>query len=414
MSKTRKYLAILALALAGGSIYLLPYLKYIFYDQMISVMEISNTQIATMVSIYSVGCMILYIPGGILADKLSTKKSLIVSLIATAILTILYGVTMNYTLSLVIWFLLSMTTAFIFWTSLMKAVGQIGTEEEQGRMYGIYYAGNGLTQAICNAIALAVFSKFSDPAIGLKMAVLVMAAANIAAAAMVYFFVTDTNQEATDTSSESSFDFSKAKEVLKNPTVWLLSLTILCSYSIFTTSTYFTPYLTEVVGISEEMSSIIAIIRGNLFLVVCAPLGGYIVDKLRSTTKWFIIGNTLTAIFFILVVLIPSSSSQITIVLTTLMPCALGIMVYGVAFSMVGECKFPTAVTATVIGIASIIGYLPDFYMHNLCGLLLDNMGAAGYTYIFVMLAGISLLGAFLAYVIKKRVSKEEKLDIMS
>lgn len=408
--KAQKYLAILALSLAGGSIYLLPYLKYIFYDQMISVMEITNTQMGSMVSFYSIGCMLLYIPGGILADKFSTKKSLILSLLATAVLTVLYGVTLNYTLSLVIWFLLSITTAFIFWSALMKAVGQIGTSEEQGRMYGLYYAGNGLTQAICNSIALAVYSKFADPTTGLKMAVFVMALANIAAAIMVYFFVTDSKKEKTETVSEDKFDLSKAKDVLKNPITWLLSLSILCSYSIFTTSTYFTPYLTEVVGISEEMSSIIAIIRSNLFLVFCAPLGGYIVDKLRSTTKWFMIGNTLTAIFFFLIIAM-SSSSQMVLIALTLIPSALGYMVYGVAFSMVSECKFPVSVTATVIGIASVIGYLPDFYMHNICGMLLDNMGSAGYNYIFAILGTICILGIALPFMIRKKVNKEEKLN---
>ena len=31
-SKARKYLTIIALGLAGGSIYFIPYVKYVFYD----------------------------------------------------------------------------------------------------------------------------------------------------------------------------------------------------------------------------------------------------------------------------------------------------------------------------------------------------------------------------------------------
>ncbi|MEG0051436.1 MAG: MFS transporter [Terrisporobacter sp.] len=413
MEKLKKYMALIALSLSGGSIYLLPYLKYIFYDQMISVMEITNTQMGTMVSMYAVGCMCLYIPGGILADKFSAKKSLIISLILTAILTIAYGVTLDYKLSMIIWLLLSATTAFVFWTSLMKAIGQIGGEEEQGRMYGIYYAGNGLTQAICNSIALTVFSKFDNPQVGLKMAVFTMAAANIFSAVMVYFFIEDTKKDKTESLSSEQFDLSMAKKIVKMPIVWLVSFAILCSYSVFTTSTYFTPYLTEVVGVSEEMSSIIAIIRSNLFLVVCAPLGGYIADKLKYTSKWFVIGNTLNAIFFFLIVIAPKSSQMILIFLT-LIPSALGYMVYGVAFSIVGECKFPVFITGTVIGLASIIGYLPDFYMHNICGVLLDKMGSNGYNYIFLLLGVICSIGALLSYMIRKKLKNEEKLDILS
>ena len=406
MSKFKKYMAIVALSLSGGSIYLLPYLKYIFYDQMVDVMQVTNTQMGTMMSMYAIGCMLLYIPGGILADKLSSRKSLIVSLILTAILTVLYGVTLNYTMSMIIWFLLSITTSFVFWTSLIKAIGQIGTAEEQGRMYGIYYAGNGLTQAICNSIALKVFSQFQDPVQGLKMAVFTLAAANIFSAIMVYFFI-EKGEPVQSENNDEKFSFKEAKNIIKKPLVWLISGTILCAYSIFSTSTYFTPYLSEVVGISEETSSMLAIIRSNIFLVIGAPIGGYIVDKLRSTSKWFIIGNLLAAVTFFIILVIPVENQNL-IIGATLVPSLLTYMLYGVAFSIVGECKFPAYVTGTVIGIASIVGYLPDFYMSNVCGVLLDNLGGAGYNYIFAMLGGLALLGAGLSFAIRKKIYNKD------
>ena len=67
-SKLRKYLTIIALGLAGGSIYFLPYIKYVFYDAQISTMGITNTQSGLMLTMYTIGNMILYIPGGIIAE----------------------------------------------------------------------------------------------------------------------------------------------------------------------------------------------------------------------------------------------------------------------------------------------------------------------------------------------------------
>ena len=55
---------------------------------------------------------------------------------------------------MVIWLGLSFSTAFVFWSSLMKAIRIIGTEEEQGFMYGLYYACNGITGALTNTFAL--------------------------------------------------------------------------------------------------------------------------------------------------------------------------------------------------------------------------------------------------------------------
>ena len=155
-AKVKKYLTVMTLGLAGGSIYFLPYIKYIFYDAQIASMGITNTQSGLLLTMYTIGNMILYIPGGIIADKVSPKKALVISLLSTAALVYIYAFTMNFQIAMVIWTALSFSTAFVFWSSLMKAVRIIGTEEEQGFMYGLYYACNGITAALTNTIALNV------------------------------------------------------------------------------------------------------------------------------------------------------------------------------------------------------------------------------------------------------------------
>ena len=95
-SKLRKYLTIIALGLAGGSIYFLPYIKYVFYDAQISTMGITNTQSGLMLTMYTIGNMILYIPGGIIADKVSPKKALVISLLSTTALAYIYAFSMNF------------------------------------------------------------------------------------------------------------------------------------------------------------------------------------------------------------------------------------------------------------------------------------------------------------------------------
>src|SRR5665648_16115 len=148
MSKVSKYLAILALGVAGGSIYLIPYIRYVFYDWQLEALGLTNTQLGTLSTAYAIGCMLLYIPGGMIADKLSTKKCILISLLATTVLTGILSITSGYTITLGIWFLFAFSTTFIFWGSLMKTIRMIGTEKEQGFMFGLYYLGNGVTGAI--------------------------------------------------------------------------------------------------------------------------------------------------------------------------------------------------------------------------------------------------------------------------
>lgn len=83
-------------------------------------------------------------------------------MLATSALTIIFAITIflglpgsvAFGISLVIWLLLALGSGFVFWTALLKAIRIIGTEEEQGRMYGVYYAANGTTAAIIAVVNL--------------------------------------------------------------------------------------------------------------------------------------------------------------------------------------------------------------------------------------------------------------------
>ena len=82
----------------------------------------------------------------------------------------------------------------------------------------------------------------------------------------------------------------------------------------------------------------------------------------------------------------------------TLLPGAVTMMMYGVVFSSVSEAGISRTMTGTVIGISSIIGYLPDSIYSVLFGKWLDNKGAAGYTNIFIFLVASGILGAVLGF----------------
>ena len=202
-SKLRKYLTVAALGLAGGAIYFLPYVKYVFYDAQIAAMGISNAQSGLLLTMYTIGNVILYIPGGIIADKVSPKKALVISLLATGALCFIYAFTFNYYLSLAIWLGLSFSTAFVFWSSLMKAVRIVGTEEEQGFMYGMYYACNGLAGAITSSLALYASNTAGDDLVaGFFRAVLVGGTMAIVAAVLLIFLMSNKAGSESDEGSK--------------------------------------------------------------------------------------------------------------------------------------------------------------------------------------------------------------------
>lgn len=406
-SKLRKYLTIIALGLAGGSIYFLPFIKYVFYDAQIAAMGINNTQSSMLVSMYGIINTILYIPGGIVADKVSTKKALVVSLIGTTLLAYIYALSLNFVLSMVIWAALSVSTAFVFWSALMKAVRLVGDEEEQGFMYGIYYACNGIVATLTNTLALQVYKTGADMASGFSRAVFVGGSVTTVAAIMLIFLMDDKKVSNTaGMDDDSKFHFKDVGTLVKNPVVWLISLVILVGYGFYSCISYFNPYLTSVMGLTVEDSGLISLIR-NYLLLLLTPLGGLLADKVfKSTCKWLMVGFTCVGALFLMVMFLPESIGGMGASLYTLLPGAMTMMSYGVVFSTVSEAGIPRKLTGSVIGIASMIGYMPDFVYNMIFGRWLDVHGTTGYNYIFTFLAISGFVGAIMAYFIYRHGKK--------
>ena len=398
-SKARKYLTIIALGLAGGSIYFIPYVKYVFYDAQIAAMGINNTQSGLLLTMYTIGNMVLYIPGGYLADKVSTKKALIISLVATSVLTWVYAFSLNFVVSMIIWLGLSFSTAFVFWSALMKAVRIVGTEEEQGFMYGLYYACNGIAAALTSFISLYAYNTAGeDIKSGFVRGVNASGVVVLIAAICLVFLMKEDAGKVTTESDDDKISLPMVEKVLKSPVVWILSIVILCGYGLKSSVSYFNPYLTEVVGVSAVNSGIFSIIN-NYLLLLLAPVGGILADKVfKSTCKWLSVSFVILAVLFGGVLLIPSDISPMVASIYTLLPGAVTMMMYGVVFSSVSEAGISRTMTGTVIGISSIIGYLPDSIYSVLFGKWLDNKGAAGYTNIFIFLVASGILGAVLAF----------------
>ena len=63
-NRTRYFLALISLGLVYGTMFNLPYMKYIFYDAMIESMGCTNTQLGLLVTVYTVISCVGLIPGG--------------------------------------------------------------------------------------------------------------------------------------------------------------------------------------------------------------------------------------------------------------------------------------------------------------------------------------------------------------
>lgn len=172
-------LVLLILSLIAGLMYLTPLLRFSFYDQMMDALNLTDIQIGTLGSVYAIFCVICYPVSGVLADKFSTKKLLVISNFAMALITIWYCLLPGFTSLIIIHGLYGIFSIATFWSPYLKAVRQLGSEEEQGRLYGISEGLRGIGQTIVATICLFVISSFASMAVGFRVLLIILSLIHI-------------------------------------------------------------------------------------------------------------------------------------------------------------------------------------------------------------------------------------------
>lgn len=422
ISKVKLYLTLFALGLAGGAIFIIPYIRSVFYDLQLEVSGMTNAQSALLLTGFSIASLIFDVPCGMLCDKIESKKGLIFALVGTTLVTIVYAFfNTSFVVAVIIWLVLAFLTMGIYWPIFSKVLNIIGnktgTAGRSGTSFGIYYAFNGICAAILQAVMLWVSGQFSDPAASFRAAILIAAGSTILATIIIVFcfdseLATPDEKMATEMKKEkehSKVEVKQLTDVLKNPMVWMTMLICMIAYTMYTMMSYFTPFLTAVVGISPDASGVFAIIRTYVFLIL-ALVGGIIADKIfKSTTKWMLVVFALTAVIIGGLFIMPAGVGPLFVSCYTLLPAALVQMSYPLKYSVIGEIGIPQGLLGTATGLAAFAGALPDLFLGPIIGTLIDNRGNEAYYILFAILIVLLIIGCICAAFIVKNQNKGKK-----
>ena len=103
MAKTKnsaKIITLILMMLSLNTIYVLPYLMYTYYTPLQEAMHLVGQDAAygKLLNIYGIANVILYLPGGWIADKFDAKKLLIISMIGTGALGLWEATWPSYTI----------------------------------------------------------------------------------------------------------------------------------------------------------------------------------------------------------------------------------------------------------------------------------------------------------------------------
>ena len=394
--KLKNILTLIVLGMCGGTIFLLPYLKYVFYNQMIAATGLNGQDLGFLVAMYAFINLFVLLPGGILADRLSSKWCIFWSLISTSALTVVYAFTFqSYVASLVIWGLLAVSTIFVAWAAIMKTVRAVGAAAV-GTAYSIYYAANGLTGAGGAWVVLTVYEALAEGS-GPNLdaffwSVISVAAMTTIVPFILLWFLRDFREHAEDGEKKSLPTLKDSIAVLKMPKIWLVSIVLFSTYTLYLGMTFFTPYLSQAFGISDQTSGMLTTIRSFVFMSL-TPLTGIFADKIaKSTLKWFLIATPLVIVPLLAINWIGNAEGMGTIVIILTMVAAFFVCsLYASMFSIVSEVQVPISIAGTAIGLVSIFSYTPDIVMQPLFGHFVDQNNYGG---IFLTLAAMAALAA--------------------
>jgi nitrate/nitrite transporter NarK len=296
---------------------------------------------------------------------------------------------------------------------MMRTTRILGGESTQGLAFGALDGGRGLVAAVVGSIALWILSIFigsevldvdpSERAAAFKKVILFFSLLIFAISILVAYAL-------RPLARTSSIDFERLsaeglRKVLRLPTVWLQALIIICAYSGYRVADDFSLLAQDVLGYNEVDAAGVGTI--SLWLRPIAAIGAGLLADRVSTSR-------MTQCCFILLIIAglvmgfwPITANVSLVVLFVIVTTCVGVYALrGLYFAIMKEGRIPIAVTGTAVGMASIVGYLPDIYMAPLTGWLVDEYpGALGHQYVFMLLAAFSVLG-LVATIIFRSVAK--------
>ena len=380
---------LIILAVAGSLIYGLPYFRTYYYDAYLEAYNLTNTQMGSLGAMFGVFGMISYLFGGVVADFISTKKLLSISLILTGVAGFAHLFATNYSMLLVIYLVWGCTALFAFWPALLKGIRSLASPDEQGKAYGFMEAGRGVMNAVHLAIALAIITSITNAkgsASGLNGGIVFYSVVVIVLCMLVFLFFKDPEE------SEKSerFNFKQVLTVVKLPQVWILCLILCCTYVMNMSYAYFNPYATSALGVAMVGGTIVTIMAD--YIRPFASVGGGVLADRIGRSKIMAVCFGIMALGTFAIALFPTMSVPVFVVLCAIVYVGMYCN-YGIVFSLMEDGGVPMEVSGTAIGLISTIGYLPEVVCPAAAGIILDTYSVTGYKYYFIAVAVVMLVG---------------------
>ena len=291
-STLQKWVTLLAVAFTGGVINKICYLRETYYDQLQQATGATDVQLGLLMSAFGIANFIFYFPGGVLADKFSSKKLIVFSCFSTAVAGFWYATLPAFNVLMLLHVVFAVTTVFTFWAAMVKIVNNLGGPEEQGRLMGSLEAFRGLFGTIAAFISVIFFSRAGEGISGLQATVRFYSVVLIIAGVCAAIFIKEPESMRIERKSQSTKEKKEKIKVedviavIKMPRIWLAGILVLMSYSALIFHGMVTPYMTAAFGLSGSVVAMLSTVRTYVMMMIGAMVAGILADKMGSVVKF--------------------------------------------------------------------------------------------------------------------------------
>lgn len=376
LSTAKKWMMILVLVFYGRAVMLVPYMKDVYYDQLIEALQITNTQLGMLASAVGIASIFGYFFGGFIADRIGSKTIMIVSCFSACAVTLWYAtLPQSFAVLIIIHALMALIGTLLFWSAYVRMIRLLGGEGGQGTYYGMAEGIRGIFGIVFPVIVSMLMGRAAYAALGIRAALLFYSAVYFISGVLSVFFIHNIQD---DHASENQEAFSPGDYIglLKNPGLWAVALLIFGTYMVYCLQTYTTPYLTSICKVSSGTVATIASIRQYGIGVLAMPIFGILADRwFHSAAKASLVGAVLLVPVSIGMIL-GSEDAVLMVIVTTLLLGFLANGIRGVYYATQDEAGIPVGFAGAAAGIISTLGFLPDAFVYTQVGAWLDKYPA--------------------------------------
>lgn len=379
---------------AGGVVYVLPYMRQSYHATMMEALNVTNTELGILNSVFGVFAVLCYAPGGWLADQFSPHKLLSFSLVVSGLAGFYFATLPSYAGMMAVHAIWGVTTILTFWAAFIKANREVGTEEEQAKVFGIVEGGRGLTEAVLGSITVVLFASFVSKAAGLQAVIAMYAGLCVLIGIALWFVLPRVDTKPKSMKADDGPSALKMiGETIRCKAVWLMAMLVLCAYSCYWGTFSLSYFATDGFEQTDVYGATLSSFR-MWFRPVAAIAAAYLATFI-GTRKFLMGAFTLMSVSYLVLALMPTSVDYLWLLWgDTAVLAFLVFSIRAVYYAMLEDSGIPLYLTGTAVGIISVIGYLPDMVFPLLTGWLYDTYpGAPGHQYLFGILAVASIVG---------------------